>query len=263
MRVGSVLLFGAAGGIGRAIAQRFNKKENVGVILIDHPSKESELDSMTRKRGFTRFNFYMTCDVTDFDLVQRCMRDAQKMIVDKPNVLINAFGILPRLLPVLKTESAVAEEVMRVNFLGTFNCCKAFLPVMRERDDIHQHPHGRIINISSVMAQKGDPGNAIYAASKAAVESLTKSLALEASYGRTDVSDYTPGITVNAVAPGIIDTPMTAGLPEKALKEYKKRVPYHRKGTPEEVAEAVWFLATSPSYINGVILPVDGGYLAS
>lgn len=252
----TIVITGAAGGIGRAITRN--------LALIDD--------------AWTRESMFFLCDCSEKFQdggFQAFLKEAERkaflrlmgaeasveqnvsLILEstgKIDVLINAAGVLQKPAPLIKTDSEEVIRVFSVNFLTTFEWIKAVLPIMRERG------YGRIVNFSSVMGSRGDAGNAIYAASKAALESLTKTLALEAPFNK---NGHPFDITVNAVAPGIIDTSMTAGLPEAAWAEYKKRVPFHRKGAPEEVAEAVRFLITSSQFINGMILPVDGGYLAS
>ncbi|MEK7567257.1 MAG: SDR family NAD(P)-dependent oxidoreductase [Patescibacteria group bacterium] len=234
-----VVITGALGGIGEAVRDIFYRD-----ALVKH------ITSIDSKKS----SLFVCCDVTNFSDVIKVINYAAEF-EKRIDILVNAAGALPKASPVIKMDMEEARKVMEVNLWGTWNCCKAVLPIMRAQR------YGRIVNISSVAGQRGDPGNAIYAASKAAIESLTKSLALEAVYCKE--GETPPNITVNAVAPGIVDTPMTANLSERAFQEYLKRNPLKRKIKPEEVAEAVYFLATASSAINGVILPVDGGYLAS
>ena len=240
----NVVITGAAGRIGKSIAEKFAANaEKYFVIKLDASYHEPRMDSGPE----------CPIDVVDpifvgeiFHLIYVCHGGI--------NILVNVAGVLPDASPFVKTDDEIARKTMEVNLWGMWNCCKAVLPIMRAQG------YGRIVNISSIAAQSGDPGNTAYAISKAAVEKLTKQLAIEAPYNK----DGEPfDITVNAVAPGIVDTPMTANLSEKALQEYFKRSPLKRKIKPEEVAEAVYFLATASQAINGVILPVDGGYLAS
>lgn len=244
MRV--VAITGAAGGIGRAVAEKFmDNKERYFVIRIDSSYPEIKTTDLRPK-------FWL--NVSNPIFAKQVFHEIHANY-GGPSILVNAAGILPPPSPVVKTDLETIRKVIDVNLLGTLNCCMAVLSMMRVQK------YGRIVNISSVAGQRGDPGNAIYAASKAAVESLTKSLVLEAVYCKE--GETPPDITVNAVAPGIVDTSMTANLPEKAFQEYLKRNPLKRKIKSEEVAEAVYFLATASQAINGVILPVDGGYLAS
>lgn len=139
------------------------------------------------------------------------------------------------------------QSVLDTNLTGAFNCSKAVLrPLLRQKTG------GRIINISSVVALSGSTGQANYAAAKAGLIGLTKSLARELASRQ---------ITVNAVAPGIIATDMTAVLPATLQESMLSRVPLGRAGTAEEVAETVVFLATAGTYITGQVITVDGGLL--
>lgn len=241
-----VAITGAAGGIGRAVAEKFMENgERYFVVRIDSSYPELQTRDLNPK-------FWL--NVSNLIFAKQVLHEIYA-IYGGLSILVNAAGVLPEPAPLVKMDLEEARKVMDINFWGTWNCCKAVLPIMRAQG------YGRIVNISSVAGQRGDPGNAIYAASKAAVESLTKSLALEAVYCKE--GETPPNITVNAVAPGIVDTPMTANLPARALQEYLKRTAIKRKIKPEEVAEAVYFLATASQAINGVILPVDGGHLAT
>jgi 3-oxoacyl-[acyl-carrier protein] reductase len=137
------------------------------------------------------------------------------------------------------------DAVLATNLTAAFTCAQAVLkPMLKQRS-------GRIVNITSVVGQAGNPGQANYAASKAGLIGFTKSLALEVA---------TRGITVNAVAPGLIDTDMTRVISSGAQGEWESRIPLKRLGTPEDVASAVVFLASDEaSYITGHVLAVNGG----
>lgn len=135
--------------------------------------------------------------------------------------------------------------VLNVNLKGAFNCTRAAARYMVKQRS------GRIVNIASVVGIMGNAGQANYAASKAGLIGFTKTVAREFA---------SRGITVNAVAPGYVDTPMTQALPEKTKEELKKLIPMDRLGTAEDVAKAVSFLVTSASdYITGQVLQVNGG----
>jgi 3-oxoacyl-[acyl-carrier protein] reductase len=137
------------------------------------------------------------------------------------------------------------SRVLQINLTGTFNCMKVVLrPMVKNR-------YGRIVNVSSVVGIRGNVGQANYAASKAGIIGLTKSVARE-------VSRY--GVTVNAVAPGFIDTPMTRELGEEKRQEFISQIPMGREGTPEEVADLVSYLVQDEAaYITGEIVRIDGG----
>lgn len=160
------------------------------------------------------------------------------------DILVNNAGITrDQLLMRMKREDW--DKVLEVNLTGTYNCTQAVLrPMMRQRS-------GRIISISSVVGQMGNAGQANYAASKAAVIGFSKSLAREVA---------ARNITVNVVAPGLIDTDMTRALPPDVQNEWASKVPLGRFGTADDVAHAVCFLASDEAaYVTGQVLAVNGG----
>jgi 3-oxoacyl-[acyl-carrier protein] reductase len=182
-------------------------------------------------------------DVSNEAAVQAAFKDieaAHKRI----DILVNNAGIaMDQLLVRIKPEEL--ERTFAINLNGTLYCAKAAMrAMMRARA-------GRVINLSSVVGEMGNPGQAVYAASKAGILGLTKSLAREYA---------SRGITVNAVAPGFIDTDMTTALPEAARKSIVEQTPLGRVGRPEEVAAAVLFLASDEAgYVTGQTLRVNGG----
>jgi 3-oxoacyl-[acyl-carrier protein] reductase len=139
------------------------------------------------------------------------------------------------------------NDVINVNLKGTFNCCKAAAKYMMEQK------YGRIISVSSVVGQRGNIGQANYSASKAGIIGLTKTLALEfARYG---------DITVNAVAPGFVNTEMMRAIPEKIMQRIVESIPFHRLAEPDEVAHLIVYLASDKAkYITGQIVGINGGY---
>ena len=175
---------------------------------------------------------------------------------DRLDILVNNAGITAD-KPVLKLSAEDWDKVVRVNLSGAFYMSKPALEHMIERGS------GRIVNISSIIGQMGNVGQANYAASKSGMFGLTMTLAREAaqSLAKQDkLHDNGVGVTVNCVAPGFIETDMTKDLPEKVLDSVKKQIPMARMGRPDEVARVVHFLcADASSYITGQVFAVNGG----
>jgi acetoacetyl-CoA reductase/3-oxoacyl-[acyl-carrier protein] reductase len=187
-----------------------------------------------------------------------CRRTVAEVIEEhgRLDILVNNAGItIDR--TVLKLTDEDWYKVIAVNLSGAFFMSQAVLPHMIERGS------GRIINISSIIGETGNIGQANYAASKSGLFGLTKSLAREAAFqlARADkLSDDGIGITVNTVAPGYIATEMVDGVPEKAIERIKSQIPLGRLGRPDEIARVVHFLAADQSsYITGAVWPVNGG----
>jgi 3-oxoacyl-[acyl-carrier protein] reductase len=163
---------------------------------------------------------------------------------EKIDVLVNNAGIIRDTL-LMRMSEEDWDTVIGVNLKGVFNCTRAVI-----RSMIKQRG-GRIVNISSVAGEIGNAGQANYAASKAGIMGFTKTVAREVAVR---------GITVNAIAPGFIDTEMTVGLPEKVKENFIRQIPVGRFGKPEDVAGAVnWLCSDTASYITGQIIHVNGG----
>ncbi|MDV2495810.1 MAG: 3-oxoacyl-[acyl-carrier-protein] reductase [bacterium] len=187
----------------------------------------------------------VACDITDGDqveaMVARCTAELGRLDILLNNAGITRDGLAIRLKP------EDWQAVLDVNLTGTWFCSQAALKVMLKQRS------GRIINISSIVGAMGNVGQANYAATKAAIIGLTKTLAREGA---------PRGVTVNAIAPGFIDTAMTQALPEKVREELKGQIPLGRLGTPMDVAHAALFLVSSgASYITGQVIHVNGGML--
>ena len=170
--------------------------------------------------------------------------DKCKEVFGKIDILVNNAGITKDTL-IMRMKEEDFDNVIDVNLKGTFNCAKHASAIMLKQR------FGKIINMTSVVGIAGNAGQENYAASKAGVIGLTKSLAKELG---------SRGITVNAVAPGFINTDMTASLSEKVKEEASKNIPLKRLGDPEDVANLVGFLASdAANYITGQVINVDGG----
>ena len=234
---------GGIQGIGRAIALTLaTRGSDVAVIDVkDEGSAEllSELKDLGRKSLFAKANIAVLSEV----------EAAAKSILDslgKIDILVNNAGITRDAL-LVRMEEKSWDSVIEVNLKGTFNCTRVFLKEML------RHRYGKIINVASVVGIMGNAGQSNYAASKAGVIALAKSVAKEVA---------SRNITVNAVAPGFIDTAMTRVLSAEAKASLMSNVPLGRMGSPEDVANAVAFLASdSASYITGQTIHVDGGML--
>lgn len=162
------------------------------------------------------------------------------------DIMVNNAGITKDAL-IIRMKEEDFDNVIDVNLKGVFNCLKAITPIMMKQK------HGKIINLSSVVGITGNAGQVNYSASKAGVIGMTKSLAREVG---------SRGITVNAVAPGYIETDMTEALADKYKEEMKKTIPLKRLGKASDVANVVAFLASeSADYVTGQVIQVDGGML--
>ncbi len=236
------LITGGSRGIGRSIALRLAEAGcNVAVIYAGR--EDAALETVAALEGKGVQAMCVRCDVSD---AVECA-EAVKRVTDTlgtPDILVNNAGIVRDALA-MRMSVEDFRSVLDTNLTGAFNMIHVCLPAFIRRRS------GKIINISSVSGMMGNPGQANYAASKAGLIGLTKTIAREVA---------SRGITVNAVAPGFIETDMTRGMSEAALKSGLSAVPMGRIGRPEDVANAVAFLAgDEASYITGCVLKVDGG----
>jgi len=237
------LITGGARGIGRAIALCF-AKEDADIVIWDVNIQEAEKTCQDIQALGSKA-FAQAVDVTDYEKVE----EATNKILDKygkVDILVNNAGITKDNLLLRMTE-AEWDAVLDVNLKGTFNCTKAVSKAMLKQR------FGRIINIASIIGIIGNVGQANYSASKAGIIALTKTTAKELA---------SRNINVNAVAPGFIQTEMTAKLPEDVKEKMRGAIPAGRFGSPDDVAKACLFLASEEaSYITGQTIVVDGGMI--
>jgi len=236
-----VMITGGARGIGRSIAMVF-AAEGADIAVCDVNLEASETTCRDIE-GLGRKAIAVKMDVTSIGNVE----EGLNKILDKftkVDILVNNAGITKDTL-ILRMSEADWDAVISVNLKGTFNCTRAVSKIMVKQR------RGNIINIASIIGIIGNPGQANYSASKAGIIALTKTSAKELA---------SRNINVNAVAPGFIQTEMTAKLPDDLKEKMKAVIPLDKFGTPEDVANACLFLASEDaSYITGQTIVVDGG----
>ena len=238
----TAVVTGGSRGIGLAIAKKLAENgANIAILFVGDPEEGDSAKAELEKLGVKAERYF--CDVSDFE--------ESKKVVDEVisefggiDILINNAAITRDKL-VLNMDEKDFDAVIGVNLKGVFNMIKhTYKHFMKKRA-------GRIVSTSSIVGLVGNAGQANYAASKAGIIGLTKSVARELA-GR--------GVTVNAVAPGYIGTDMTSALPEKVKESMKAQIPAKRIGTPEDVANAVAFLCSDEAaYVTGEVIRVDGG----
>jgi 3-oxoacyl-[acyl-carrier protein] reductase len=232
---------GASRGIGRACALALSAAGEKVVLAARQVERLEEVASEIGARGGEAF--IVAIDLASQDSIKEAFAKAAKDF-GRIDVLVNNAGLTRDGLA-MRMKRDDWDAVINTNLSGSFFCIQQVMPAMvRER-------RGRIINITSVVGESGNPGQANYVASKAGLIGLTKSLAQELA---------SRNITVNAVAPGFVETDMTAGLSDELKAKITESVPLKRIGKPEEIAAAVKFLASDEaSYITGHVLDVNGG----
>jgi len=235
------LVTGAGRGIGRAVALLLAKEDaRVACADIVAESASATAEAITEQGGS---GIGLACDVTDSGQVQEAVTRIEADL-GSLDILVNNAGVSRDAL-LLRMREEDWDFVLNVNLKGAFVCTKAACRGMLRRG------FGRIVNISSVIGQMGNPGQANYAASKGGLLAFTKACAKEFA---------AKNVTVNAVAPGYVVTPMTAGLNEETKEAYRSHIPLGRFGSPDDVAKVVIFLASDlAEYITGQVINVDGG----
>jgi len=241
-RTGVAVVTGGTRGIGLAVAKRL-VGDGYDVLLTYKGDAEAADAAKSELSGSDRQVEVIAADISTADGAGATIEAAMQQL-GRLDVLVNNAGITRDTL-LMRMNDEDWDEVLTTNLKGAFLTSKAAIrPMLRQRS-------GRIVNISSVVGQVGNAGQANYAAAKAGLIGFTKSLAKEVG---------SRGITVNAVAPGFIDTRMTAGLPDDTKATILERTPLNRFGTPEDVAGVVAFLiGPDASFITGHTLTVDGG----
>lgn len=238
------LITGASRGIGNAIAMTLAE---AGATVIGTATKEEGANKISlelKNKGFQGFGVVM--DIAD----PKSREEALTQIIQKvgaPNILVNNAGVTADNLS-LRMRPEEWSKVIDTNITGVFSLIQSCLrPMVKAK-------WGRIVNISSVVASTGNAGQANYAAAKAGLIGLTKSLARELG---------SRGITVNAISPGFIDTDMTRALTEEQRSKLLEQIPLMRMGDPKDIAEAVLFLTSKADYVTGETLHVNGGMYMS
>jgi len=240
------LVTGASRGIGRAIAVELGRQ---GAIVAGTATSDEGAAAITEFFAANEIKGTgLRLDVSSTEAVEQVLGQVESELGSAPLILVNNAGITRDNL-LMRMKEDEWEGVINTNLNSLFRVCRGALKAMTRAR------WGRIINISSVVASSGNPGQTNYAASKAAVEGFSRSLAREIG---------SRGITVNAIAPGFIDTDMTRALNEKQIESLLVQIPLARFGKPEEIAAVAGFLASDAgAYITGETIQVNGGmYMA-
>src|SRR5205809_3749362 len=240
----TALVTGGSRGIGRAVALALAEEgADIAVNFLSSERAAKEVAEQIRKMG--RQSRLAQADVADFPDTFRMAQEILKEF-GHLDLLVNNAGINSD-KTFVKMDHASWRKVLAINLDGVFNCTKVFI------DQMLRQGYGRVVNMTSVIGQIGNFGQANYAASKAGVAAFTKSLAKELA-GK--------GITVNAIAPGFIETEMIQGIPDKVKEKLLAQIPLKRFGTPAEVARAVvYMVSTDGDYITGAEVSINGGLL--
>ena len=235
----TALVTGASGGIGGAIARTLHA---CGATVVLSGTRKESLDALTNELGERAFS--AVCDLHESASVEALPRTAEDIAGSSIDILVNNAGITRDNL-FLRMKDAEWDEVMLVDLTAAFRLCRGVLRGMMKKR------WGRIVTITSIVGATGNPGQGNYAAAKAGLAGMTKSLAAEVA---------SRNITVNCVAPGFIATAMTEVLDESQRSTLLNRIPAGRMGTPADIAAAVVYLASGEAaYVTGQTLHVNGG----
>ena len=238
----TALVTGGSRGLGRAVCLEL-AKGGANVVLCYAGNEAAAQETVREIEALGAKALAIRCDVSDAAQVDALVKAAVETF-GRIDILVNNAGITRDNL-LMRMSEADFDAVISTNLKGTFLCMKAVSRLMLKQR------YGRIVNLSSVVGLRGNAGQVNYAASKAGIIGMTKSLAKELA---------SRGVTVNAVAPGFIETDMTAALTDAARAAAQGSIPMNRLGAPEDVAKAAAFLAgDGAAYITGQVLAVDGG----
>ena len=238
----TAIVTGGSRGIGRAVSLLLAREgANVAIVYAGNTAAAEETKQQAEALGAAAAVFQ--CDVADEQAVADMVK-AVKTQFGSVDILVNNAGITRDGL-LMRMKEADWQAVLDTNLTGVYHCTKAVSKLMMKQR------HGAVINLSSVVGEAGNAGQANYAAAKAGIIGFTKAVAKELA---------SRNIRVNAVAPGYVETDMTAGLPDSAKEDMLRSIPLGRPATADDVAQAVLFLASDQAcYITGQVLNVDGG----
>jgi acetoacetyl-CoA reductase/3-oxoacyl-[acyl-carrier protein] reductase len=248
------LVTGGTRGIGAAVSRSLASQG--AIVAAGYSSNDEAAEKFLD--DFKSHDFEGSVHKGNVGATEDCQRVVDEVIEkhDRLDILVNNAGITAD-KPILKMSTEDWDKVIQVNLSGAFYMSRPALEHMIERGS------GRIVNISSIIGQTGNIGQANYAASKSGMFGLTTTLAREAAkaLAKADkLHDNGPGLTVNCVTPGFIETDMIATVPDKVIEGIKKQIPLGRLGRPEEIARVVHFIcADASSYITGQVFAVNGG----
>lgn len=231
------LVTGGTRGIGAAICKHLQKAGNR--VIANYVGNEERAQQFSRDTGIPVRKF----DVSDFDACQKAVAEIRQSF-GPISILVNNAGIT-RDGTLLKMSAENWQDVIDTNLGSCFNMCKAIFPTMKDEG------FGRIVNVGSINGQAGQYGQVNYAAAKSGIHGFTKALAQEGARF---------GVTVNAIAPGYVDTDMVASVPEEVLKKIVAKIPVQRLGNADDIARGVAFLtADEAEFITGSTLSINGG----